>query len=81
MKTAKEIANEYADHVLADALAEEIESYARQQNEELYKIFEWLLGYHNFPEREDGQGVYYWRTHLRSMLENTGFDEWIESKE
>ncbi len=35
MNTSSEIANKYADHVLADALRREIESYAKEHTEQV----------------------------------------------
>ncbi len=36
--------------------------------EEHKKIFKWLLGYKDFPQRKEGEGAYYWRIHLRTKL-------------
>lgn len=36
-------------------------------------IFNWLLGYADFPVRKDGRPVFYWRTYLRKKLEQAGY--------
>ncbi len=41
---------------------------------EIMQIFEWLLGYTTFPQREEGEGAYYWRTHLRKKLSALGIE-------
>ncbi len=38
------------------------------------EIYRWLLGHEDFPARQDGQGVYYWRTPLRKKLLKIGID-------
>lgn len=37
-------------------------------------IFKWLLGYTDFPQRQEGEGQYYWRTHLREKLKAIGIE-------
>lgn len=44
----------------------------REEERERYAgIFSWLLGLapEGFPERQEGEGAYYWRSHLRQKLE------------
>ena len=36
------------------------------------EIFSWLLGYTDFPERQTGQGAYWWRSVLREKLKDVG---------
>lgn len=36
--------------------------------------FIWLLGYTDFPERQEGDGSYYWRSLLFNKLKDSGFD-------
>ena len=36
------------------------------------QIFEWLLGYDDFPQRQSGEGRYYWRKYLRKKLSQIG---------
>lgn len=33
------------------------------------KIFRWLQGYSDFPERKEGDGAYWWRKELRQKLD------------
>lgn len=56
------------------AIEAEREDWEEKQQQGIFEIFEWLLGYNDFPERQDGEGAYYWRTHLREKLKTIGFD-------
>lgn len=38
------------------------------------EIYRWLLGHDDFPARQEGQGMYYWRTPLREKLLEMGID-------
>lgn len=35
-------------------------------------VFQWLLGYMDFPKREAGEGAFWWRKHLRRELIKAG---------
>ena len=41
---------------------------------EVLKLMAWLLGYTDFPERKEGDGPYYWRTHLREKIKAMGIE-------
>lgn len=36
------------------------------------EIYRWLCGYHDFPERLEGMGAYWWRSHLMQKLLEIG---------
>lgn len=49
---------------------ERTEKVPQQQLEEVKNVFRWLLGLgEDFPNRQDGDGSYFWRKHLRAKLE------------
>lgn len=39
---------------------------------DVIEIFEWLLGYSDFPEKRQGDGAFWWRKELRHRLEFLG---------
>lgn len=41
---------------------------------EVLKLIAWLLGYNDFPERKEGEGPHYWRTHLREKIKAMGIE-------
>jgi hypothetical protein len=38
------------------------------------EVFRWLLGYTDFPERQKGDGLYWWRKELRQKLKALNID-------
>ena len=40
--------------------------------EDVLSVIKYMCGYTDFPERQEGQGVYYWRTILREKFEEIG---------
>lgn len=47
----------------------EIHALSLQDQRKVREIFQWLLGMkEDFPERQPGQGQYYWREQLRRKL-------------
>jgi hypothetical protein len=43
-----------------------------QGRREAADIFEWLLGYTDFRQREQGEGAYWWRKELRNRIDEAG---------
>jgi hypothetical protein len=43
-----------------------------QGRREAADIFEWLLGYTDFRQREQGEGAYWWRKELRKRIDEAG---------
>jgi len=42
-----------------------------QDNKTLRAAIAWALGYTNFPQRQDGEGPYWWRSELRALCGET----------
>ena len=67
------------------AECQRLESLAIERNKEnkdlkrrlfrVTSIFKWLLGYNRFPEREDGDGLFWWREELQEKTEGVGITE------
>ncbi len=61
-----------SEWVLRTALAEKERSELRVElarvREADNEIFLWLLGHRDFPERQEGDGAYWWRKELRMKL-------------
>lgn len=51
-----------------------LNSQLQAEKEKHMEIFRWLLGYTDFPAKQEGDGDYYWRKGLRQKLESTGID-------
>jgi hypothetical protein len=49
----------------------QVSKISEKQNFEI--LFKWLLGYYYFPERKNGDGLFWWRVELRKRLDNIGF--------
>lgn len=47
---------------------------AQEEREKHIEIYRWLVGYYDFPERQDGMGAYWWRSHLMDKLKNIGIE-------
>ena len=58
---------------LNEAFEEKMNRALERQREEIKGVIEWLLGYKDFPQRQEGEGAYYWRSYLRKKLEKTEF--------
>ena len=46
----------------------------KAENEKMKDVFAWLNGYEDFPQRKDGQGLYYWRVWLDKKLKEIDID-------
>lgn len=42
--------------------------------EKVIEVLKWACGYYDFPEKQPGQGNYYWRTHLRAKMKEIGIE-------
>jgi len=58
-----------------------IEHLLEKEEGKHIKIYRWLCGYFDFPIREEGDGAYYWRSHLRNKLKKIGISTLKNSKE
>lgn len=47
---------------------------AQEERKKHIEIYRWLVGYYDFPERQDGMGAYWWRSHLMDKLKNIGIE-------
>ena len=57
-----------------------IEHLLEKEEGKHIKIYRWLCGYFDFPIREEGDGAYYWRSHLRNKLKKIGISTLRNSK-
>lgn len=63
-----------ANKVVREVIATAIESAKREEREKHIEIYRWLVGYYDFPERQEGVGAYWWRSHLMDKLKAIGIE-------
>jgi len=64
----------------AETVKDFIEHLLEKEEGKHIKIYRWLCGYFDFPIREEGDGAYYWRSHLRNKLKKIGISTLRNSK-
>jgi predicted Abi (CAAX) family protease len=52
-----------------------IRELQKRETDKFLEIFVWLQGYTDFPAREEGDYLYYWRRHLSKKLKEIGITD------